>query len=285
MENIFDFVNRMIKKYQVTKIPYSQVVFNQLIGEGTESKVYQGRFKNHKVALKFIHEYDRKCLESEIAILQNISHDSIPKFFGIIIENDIIVMVLELIEGRTLDEFEYKYMKEETKSIIIKQLSNVIEFIHTKGLIHRDIKPENIIICDNYKIFLIDYGISKILNKEENYSTRTKGTTYYLAPENLDAIDYTPEEDIVSTITNKVDVWSFGCLVSYLFSSTLPWTNVCNNDEESILAELAFKHEFPIPDNITNMRIRDIISRCTNVEPSERSSMSDIRKLIDNLKS
>ena len=286
MENHVDFVNSLIKKYQVIKIPYSNVKVISEIGAGQEGKVYQGFYNNEKIAIKIINEFDKKCLESEVAILQNISHKCIPKLYGIIVEVNMIALVLQLIEGKTLADIPIKLLKQEKKIEIMKQLCSIIEFIHSKNLIHRDVKPENILISFNtnsLELYLIDYGISRVISKGSDYATRTRGTTYYLAPENLEACGFTDSDDIISTINNKVDVWSFGCVVSYLFSGILPWTNICNDEESAIIEQLVFKNEFPIPENIKDDTIIDIISKATIVDPADRRTMSELKLLVESI--
>jgi serine/threonine protein kinase len=286
MENHVEFVNSLVLKYKVNKLSYSNVKLLGEIGEGQEGKVYQGLYNNEKIAIKIISEFDKKCLESEVAILQNISHKCIPKLYGMIVEANIIALVLQLIEGKTLANIPLKLLKQDKKVEIVKQLCNIIDFIHSKNLIHRDIKPENILISFNtnsLELYLIDYGISRVISKGSDYATRTRGTTYYLAPESLEACGFTDSDDIISTINNKVDVWSFGCVVSYLFSGILPWTNICNDEESAIIEQLVFKNDFPIPDNIKDGTVIDIILKATIIDPAERSTMSDLKLLVKTL--
>ena len=52
----------------------------------------------------------------------------------------------------------------------------------------------------------------------EDLITRAKGTLNYLAPETLEEVDKGIDGSIISAISNKVDIWAFGCIISYLFS-------------------------------------------------------------------
>jgi serine/threonine protein kinase len=280
------FVNNLVKKYKVNKILNDDLKLIGIIGEGQEGKVYQGYYNNEKIAFKQIDEmYDKKCLEYEIAILQNISHKCIPKLYGIVVEDSRIGLVLQLIEGKTLSAIPIKLLKHDKKVEIVKKLCCLLEFIHSKNLIHRDIKPENILITFNtnsLELYLIDYGISRV-TQHGILETRSRGTTYYLAPENLDATGFTDSDDIISTINNKVDVWSYGCLVSYLFSGILPWINECDDEESAIISNLLEKNPFPIPSNIKDETIIEIISKATIIDPKERYTMSELKFLVDSL--
>ena len=93
--------------------------------------------------------------------------------------------------------------------------------------------------------------------------TRAKGTLHYLAPETLEAADLSDTEDIISIVTNKVDVWSYGCIVSYLFSGFLPWCNEYKDHEVVIQKLLLTKKEFPVQTNIYDENIIKIIKIST----------------------
>ena len=87
---------------------------------------------------------------------------------------------------------------------------------------------------DNMNFYLIDFGIAKVMTNMIDTLTRAKGTIYYLAPETLEVAELTEKEEIVSKITTKVDVWAYGCIVSYLFSGVLPWTNKYKDNAQAI---------------------------------------------------
>jgi serine/threonine protein kinase len=132
------------------------------------------------------------------------------------------------------------------------------------------------------QLFLIDFGIAKICTNIDNIITRAKGTIYYLAPECLDATDYDEQKDIISLITTKVDVWGFGCILSYLYSGYLPW---CEDENEKsslvIQKELVKKKPFPIPKNITDQKMIKLISLATQIETDDRADMTTLMGILD----
>jgi len=137
--------------------------------------------------------------------------------------------------------------KPEQKLQIIKEIAESINYVHQNKFIHRDLKPENIMIDQNLKVYLIDFGIAKVCSDGIRSITRAKGRIHYLAPETLEAADYTETKDIISIVTNKVDVWAYGCIVSYIFSGILPWCNEYTDHEVVIQKVLVLKTKFPIP--------------------------------------
>lgn len=88
---------------------------------------------------------------------------------------------------------------------------------HVNHIIHRDIKPANVLVHylqDDSVIYKIcDFGGAKALDKTNSMAITTVGTPFYISPEIMTGKPY----------TNKVDIWSFGVFMYYLFELKYPW--------------------------------------------------------------
>ena len=135
---------------------------------------------------------------------------------------------------------------------MIYELASSLEYIHSQKFIHRDLKPENIMLGKDGHIYLIDFSIAKVLTNSEFTLTRTKGTLNYLAPECLEPTEINEDQQIISKVTAKVDVWAFGCIVSWLFSGLVPWSDKYNDSPAIIQQILLKQYPFSIPNNIFN---------------------------------
>jgi serine/threonine protein kinase len=276
------FVNTIVSKYKPNIIPFSDIQLGKEVGEGMEAKVYKGTYNGNEVAVKIIHDLDKKCFEQELSILNKVSHKNIPKFYGLVTDK-CCALIMEFVQGGALSDLNLKTITEQNKVSIVKQLADVLEYMHSNKLIHRDLKPENIMIDMNCNVHLIDFGIAKIIS-DSNYdtTTRAKGTLLYLAPESLDCVGYSEDEDIMSVITTQVDIWSYGCITSYIFSGYLPWTN--KYQEDFVQNELIKKTKFPVPDNFGNDIIEKVVTICTEICPDKRSSIKQVKELLAKLK-
>ena len=273
-------ISSLIEINNIPMVRMSELTLLKKIGEGGQSTVYEGYYSSRHCAIKIMKNIDWKCLMNEIVILANLSHPSIPKFYGIVDEDKTIALIFEFINGRNLSDIRTSSISFQNKIKIASSVGSVLEFMHANYFIHRDLKPGNIIINDNCETFFFDFGISKIITNEKNAITPAKGTINYIAPECLEAKDVNESEEIVSEITTKVDVWAFGCLVSYLFSGVEPWSNVCA-DERDIRNNLIKKKEFPIPEEIMyNEKLKEIVMKCTKVDYNERATMKEINDLL-----
>ena len=251
------------------------------IGEGGQAKVYMGTYENHKVAVKVMKNVDYKCFAHELVILAFLEHKNIPKFYGIVREPDVLCLVFEFIEGRTLDKYKVTEFTKDQKYNIIYQLACCLEFIHSRKFIHRDLKPENIILGKDGFIYLIDFSIAKVLTNAEYTLTRTKGTLNYLAPECLDPSEMSEDREIISKVTAKVDVWAFGCIVSWFFSGFIPWSDKYNDSPAIIQQILLKQYPFSIPNNIKDNNIIKIIQMATEVDSNKRASMTEIKNIME----
>ena len=224
---------------------------------------------------------DYKCFAHELVILAFLKHTNIPKFYGIIREKNLISLVFEFIEGKTLDQYKVTDFTTEQKYHMVYELASCLEYIHSQKFIHRDLKPENIMLGKDGHIYLIDFSIAKVLTNSEFTLTRTKGTLNYLAPECLEPSEISEDQQIISKVTAKVDVWAFGCIVSWLFSGLVPWSDKYASLPAVIYQILYKKIPFSVPNNITDSNIVKIIQMSTEVDVGKRSSMSEIKKFLE----
>ncbi len=275
-------INNLIEINKINKILMNELIFLKLIGQGAQSKVYEGYYNRNHCAIKNLQNVDYKSFMSELVILSYLNHPSIPKFYGIVYDDKNISIVTEYVKGVTLDNLKFLDLNYNTKMKIIKDLGNVLEYMHVNHMIHRDLKPGNIIIDNNYHIHLIDFGISKICANKKNVMTSTKGTLNYLAPESFEVKNLTENEEVISIVTPKVDVWAFGCLISYIFSGEIPWQNELNgNNSISYYKDLVNQKNFPIPASISEMpKICELIKLCTIIDENRRISMSEVNDLL-----
>jgi serine/threonine protein kinase len=283
MKNDDPNINVVFELIEINKIPIiplKEIVLKKKIGEGGQAKVYKGIYKEIEVAVKVIANVDWKCFAHEIVILSNLTHECIPTFYGMIVEENILATVIRYINGKTLNNVKVMNLNENIKLKTVYDLGKVLNYIHTNNFIHRDLKPENIILDDNYNMFLIDFGIAKICTNIDFTITRAKGTIYYLAPECLDAADYTETKDIISLITTKVDVWGYGCIVSYIFSGYTPWCQKSIENPLVVQKHLMQKKQLPIPDNISNEKIIQVIKLSTEIDPGVRCSMLMLLEIL-----
>lgn len=191
--------------------------FSRLVGTGSSGKVYRGilRLKDTQIeiATKKLEKDMEKTNEeflTEPKIIGRTHHKNLVKLMGFCSEEDKRLLVYELMPNGTLSNFLFRKGQKPgwvQRVEIALGVARGLLYLHEEceaQIIHRDIKPQNVLLDTNYIAKISDFGISKLLNKDQTRTdTNMRGTMGYVAPEWLRNVP----------VTNKVDVFSFGVML------------------------------------------------------------------------
>ena len=220
-----------------------------------------------RILLKKIDDIEKS--KNEANILKNINHENIVKYYDSFEKNNSFYIIMEYCDNSDLWDFIKKYKKdgklihESIIYIIVLDICKGLKEIHSKNLIHRDLKPENLFISKDYKIKIGDFGISKILINTIHARTEYVGTGYYMAPEIYKNEEY----------TNKIDIWSLGCIIYELFT-----LNKCFETENLIgLGNEIINVEHK---KIENKEWQNIIDKLLNKNSKNRPDINEVIELI-----
>lgn len=191
--------------------------FSKLVGTGSSGKVYRGilRLKDTQIeiAVKKLEKDIEKTNEefmTELKIIGRTHHKNLVRLLGFCSEEDKRLLVYELMPNGTLSNFLFRegqrpgwVQRVEIALGVARGLLYLHEECETQ-IIHCDIKPQNVLLDTNYMAKISDFGISKLLNKDQTRTdTNMRGTMGYVAPEWLRNVP----------VTTKVDVFSFGVML------------------------------------------------------------------------
>jgi eukaryotic-like serine/threonine-protein kinase len=158
----------------------------------------------------------RERFESEIESLKTLRHDGIVRLFGYGEEDGVLFYSMELVEGISLeDELKAgrRFNWREVSNIAI-QLSLALKHAHDHGIVHRDIKPANILLYDDERVKLADFGIARLFGTT---SLTTAGGV-------LGTADYTsPEQAEGRPVTARCDQYSLGGVMYALLAGRPPF--------------------------------------------------------------
>lgn len=176
------------------------------LGKGGNCEAYLAEYgeEKRKVTVKKCREIDgevsagiKKNMETEARILSGLNHRSIPKF----IEKSGNTIVLEYMPGDSLEKILLKRgaVKEKEAARIAKDLAGILRYLHGRRepVIYRDLKPANIVISEEGKVSLIDFGAARYYKPYERSDTVNLGTMGFAAPEQFGNLGQTdPRTDI-----------------------------------------------------------------------------------------
>jgi tetratricopeptide (TPR) repeat protein len=186
------------------------------IGQGGMGAVYKAadtRFNNRPVAIKEMStsglpaarlQEAEEAFEREAHLLADLLHPNLPRIYEHFAENDRSYLVMDFIDGQTLEEY---LTKIGDKSLPVEQvvkwaeqLCDVLNYLHSHQppIVFRDLKPANVMIGDSGHIYLIDFGIARIFKPGKQHDTVALGSPGYAAPEQYGKAQSTPRSDIYS---------------------------------------------------------------------------------------
>lgn len=190
-------------------------------GMGLVYKVYDPQ-TDRIVALKvllsgsFSHEKHVQRFIREIKTTANLRHPNIVTLYETGFFDNHHYFTMEYIEGVSLRSFlkNEDFPQSSILKIIIK-VARAIDFAHSQGVIHRDLKPENIMLCPNNEPKVMDFGLAKSLESQDNLSMTNEilGTPAYMSPEQSES----------SHVTAATDVYSLGIILYEALCGRVPF--------------------------------------------------------------
>ncbi|XP_022682470.1 probable leucine-rich repeat receptor-like protein kinase At5g49770 [Setaria italica] len=197
---------------------------NNEIGSGGYGKVYKGILADGTgVAIKRA-EYGSKQgsfeFKNEIELLSRVHHKNLVSLIGFCYEQGEQMLVYEYVSNGTLRQNLQArgiYLDWKKRLRIALGSARGLAYLHELAnppIIHRDVKSTNILLDDNFKAKVADFGLSKLVSDTEkgHVSTQVKGTLGYLDPEYY----------MTQQLSEKSDVYSFGVVMLEILSGRLP---------------------------------------------------------------
>ncbi|CAI8605045.1 unnamed protein product [Vicia faba] len=212
------------------------------LGDGGFGTVYFGKLPDgREVAVKRLYEHNYRRVEqfmNEVNILTTLRHKNLVSLYGCTSRHSReLLLVYEYISNGTIASHLHGELAESNLlpwSIRIKiaiETATALTYLHASGIIHRDVKTSNILLDDNFRVKVADFGLSRLFPEDATHvSTAPQGTPGYLDPEYHQFYQ----------LTSKSDVYSFGVVLIELISSK-PAVDINRSREEINLSTLATK--------------------------------------------
>ena len=237
----------------------------KLIGKGSFGDVFLVKLKsNEKIyAMKIldkekIKSYDQEeHTKSERDLMVKINCPFIVDIKYAFQDKQYLYMVTEFMQGGEMffHLLKEKRFKNEKAKFYLVEIILAIEFLHKNNMMYRDLKPENVLLDKNGHIKIADFGLSKILSRENEKTYTICGTPQYLAPEILSSEGY----------DNAVDWWSLGCLMYKM----LIGIDAFKFSKDQSLSPEMYEIEILIPDYVTK-EANDLIRKLLVINPKKR---------------
>jgi serine/threonine-protein kinase len=217
-----------------------------VIGSGAMGVVYLAHDPaiDRPVAIKTIH---RRLLESgedepslaarfrvEAQAAGRLAHRNIVSVYQFGQDEDCAYIVMEYVAGRNLRDYIHAPHKLDVPQVLclMLQLLDGLHYAHERGIVHRDIKPANLLVADDGRLKITDFGIARIESSNLTRASVIVGSPGYIAPE-----QYTDRE-----IDRRADVFSAGVLLYQMLSGTTPFAGT----DEAIMYKIVYEAHKPL---------------------------------------
>ncbi|XP_033612813.1 serine/threonine-protein kinase DCLK3 [Fukomys damarensis] len=242
----------------------------RVIGDGNFAVVKECRHRETRqaYAMKIIDKSKLKgkedIIDSEILIIQSLSHPNIVKLYEVYEMETEIYLIMEYVQGGDLFDAIIESVKfpEPDAALLIMDLCKALVHMHDKNIVHRDLKPENLLVQRNEDksttLKLADFGLAKHVVRP---IFTVCGTPTYVAPEILSEKGYGLE----------VDMWAAGVILYILLCGFPPFRSL-ERDQDELFNIIQLGHfEFLAPywDSISDAA-KDLVSRLLVVDPKKR---------------
>jgi serine/threonine-protein kinase len=244
------------------------------VGTGGMAEVYcaQDLQLGRKVALKVLHERfaaDAEFVERfrrEASAAAGLQHQHVVSVYDRGEWDDTSYIAMEYVAGKTLKELVHDEgpLAPQRAVDLTVQILRAARFAHRRGVIHRDFKPQNVIVDDEDRAKVTDFGIARAGASDMTQTGSIMGTAQYLSPEQAQG----------HAVTARSDLYSIGIVLYELLSGRVPF-----EAEAAVTIALKQVSEAPVPPSQINHSVTPeleaVVLRALAKDPADRFADAD----------
>lgn len=302
-ENSLVVLSDFPKRFTYKELKLSTDNFNEQrkLGSGGFGSVFEGTLNDGvrtRIAVKRLDyvKQGKKEFLTEVKTTGNVHHFNLVKLVGFCAEKGHRLLVYDYMSNGSLEKWifrdnnkGYDPLNWSTRKKIILHIAKGLSYLHEdckSKILHLDIKPQNILLDSEFNAKLADFGLAKLIDKEESFAaTQMRGTRGYLAPEWLSR-----------KITEKVDVYSCGIVILEVVFQRRNF-DVQDQDNptlveivrEKLKADRLFEaieeccgDDEEMGENVEEVeKMFKVAIWCLQVDPTRRPSMSTVVKVLE----
>jgi serine/threonine protein kinase len=255
--------------------PQGAIRIGRRIATGATAEVYEGfTSEEDPVAIKRVQQSTElltECYRREIKAMALVCpHAHIVALLDVASVGESGCLMLELCtQGSLLSLMQKQDLTEAQVAWVVIDVSRALSHIHSKSVVHRDLRPDNVLLGNDFRLKLADFGSSAFIEELQTMSRPKLSADTY---RNIFPHYQAPEQIQVTLQTTKIDIWGFGCLIYAL----LLQENAFSPTDQVAQLRGAYRK----PRRRLSSKWRHIFDSCFQPDPSRRASAEDILNLI-----
>ncbi|KAM0047179.1 putative protein kinase RLK-Pelle-SD-2b family [Helianthus debilis subsp. tardiflorus] len=295
-EEYFDQFPGMPTKFSYQELKTATEDFTKKLGEGGFGSVFEGSLSDgSKIAVKCLEglSHIKRSFLAEVQSIGSIHHVNLVRLRGFCTWKSKWFLVYDFMSNGSLDKWIYHGVREQIlewkcRKKVILDIAKGLAYLHEdcrQKIIHLDIKPQNILLDDDFTAKVSDFGLSKLIDRNQSQvMTTMRGTPGYLAPEWLSSV-----------ITEKVDVYSFGIVLLEILCGRKNFDRSQPEEEswhllhvfqkcweQETFLDMVDKNSEDMQNNATEVvEMMKMASWCLQTNYTRRPSMSSVVKVIE----
>jgi eukaryotic-like serine/threonine-protein kinase len=209
----------------------------------------------------------------EARAVARLNHPNIVQVYDIEEEENLIYLVMEFVDGESLDGLITKSVLTESRCLkIVADIADALHFAHEKGIVHRDVKPANVLMTADGRVKVADFGLAYLIDREGG-TTRTGflvGSPNYMSPEQATG----------QKIDRRSDIYSLGVVLFRMLTGRVPF--VAESSHAVLFMQVG--QEPPDPRELNksiSLLTRGLVLKALNKKPETRfQTMAEFRDAL-----
>jgi len=259
------------------------------VASGGFTDTWRGWYAGRNVALKAFRTYPiqdlreaRKILWKEVVLWKRLAHENILPFHGI--DRSISPLALAYDWCEKGDVMQYLESNPDTsRPEVLLQIAKGLQYLHSCGVVHGDLKGNNVLISDDGKAKISDYGLSSIISNPTfaiPATPRFARSSRWLAPEIIDPPRKPGSKP--ATASKPADIFALAMLALEMFTGKVPFGNM---KEDSVVDQIRSGRRPVKPQAAEQLGLTaemwELLEKCWAANPNERPTIDDVVRTLE----